>query len=97
MIAKIATFSETTKYLGMKKTSERISSEVFAMIPDALLREWEWSEAHATRGCDGREKGCESGYYDLHRYLDDAFLHLSFTSLLNPEKRSARGSSPQEE
>ncbi len=46
------------------------------MIPVSLLIEWERSVTHATRGCDGREEGCESGYYDLHRYLDDAFLHL---------------------
>ena len=45
------------------------------MIPVSLLIEWERSVAHARRGCDGREEGCESGYYDLHRYLDDAFLH----------------------
>ena len=45
------------------------------MIPVSLLIEWERSVTHATRGCNGREEGCESGYYDLHRYLDDAFLH----------------------
>ena len=42
-----------------------------------MLLERDWSEAHATRGCDGREEGCESGYYDLHRDLDDAFFHAS--------------------
>ena len=62
--------------MSMKKTSESIFSEVFAMIPVALLIEWERSISHTTRGCDGREEGCESGYYDLHRDLDDAFLHL---------------------
>ena len=41
----------------------------------STLIEWERSVTHATRGCDGREEGCESGYYDLHRYLYDAFLH----------------------
>ena len=61
----------------MKKTSESIFSEVFALITVALLIEWERSVTHATRGCDGRQKGCESGYYDLHRYLDDAFFHAS--------------------
>ena len=61
---------------------------------DSVLLERDWPVAHATRGCDGREEGCESGYYDLDRDLDDAFLHLYFTSLLSPEKRSARGSSP---
>ena len=62
---------------GRKKASEICFSEVFAMIPVALLIEWERAVTHATRGCDGREEGCESGYYDLHRYLDDAFLHLT--------------------
>ena len=59
----------------MKKTSESVYSEAFTMIPVSLLIEWERSVAHARRGCDGCEEGCESGYYDLHRYLDDAFLH----------------------
>ena len=36
----------------------------------------EGSEAHATRGCDGGQKGCESGYYDLHRYLDYSLFHV---------------------
>ena len=40
------------------------------------LIEWERPVAHATCGCDGCQEGCESGYYDLHRDLDDAFLHL---------------------
>ena len=63
---------------GRKKASEICFSEVFAMISIAnTLIEWERSVTHATRGCDGREEGCESGYYDLHRYLDDAFLHRS--------------------
>ena len=35
------------------------------------------SEAHATRGRDGRQKGRECGYYHLHRYLDDSLLHAS--------------------
>ena len=48
------------------------------MIPVALLIEWERSEIHATRGCDGCQEGCESDYYDLHRDLDDAFLHRLF-------------------
>ena len=42
----------------------------------ALLIEWERSEAHARRGCDGCQEGSERGYYDLHRYLDDSFFHL---------------------
>ena len=51
---------------------------VFAL---RTLVEWERSEAHARGGCDGRQKGCERGYYDLHRYLNDAFLHHLFTFL----------------
>ena len=38
-----------------------------------------------TRGrCDGRQEGCESGYYDLHRYLNNSIrLHkLHLTSIL---------------
>ena len=41
--------------MSMKKTSESIFSEVFAMIPVALLLEWEGSVTHTTRGCDGRQ------------------------------------------
>ena len=41
----------------------------------STLIEWERSVTHTTCGCDGCQEGCESGYYDLHRYLDDAFLH----------------------
>ena len=63
--------------MSMKKTSESIFSEVFAMIPVALLREWERSVTHARRGCDGREEGCESGYYHLHRNLNDTLFHAS--------------------
>jgi len=32
--------------------------------------------AKATRGCDGRQEGCECGYYHLHRNLNNAlFIH----------------------
>jgi hypothetical protein len=34
------------------------------------------SEAHATRGRDGRQEVREGGYYHLHRYLDDSLLLL---------------------
>ena len=61
--------------MSMKKTSESIFSEVFALIPVALLIEWERSVTHTRRGCDGCQEGCESGYYDLHRYLDDTLFH----------------------
>ena len=37
--------------------------------------------SHTTRGCDGRQEGCESGYYHLHRYLNNTIrlhkLHLT--------------------
>jgi hypothetical protein len=36
----------------------------------------EGSVAHAARRGDGRQEGCESGYYDLHRNLNKTlFLH----------------------
>ena len=69
-------FHITTKYLGMKKSlGEDFLRGLCHDKHCKTLIEWERSEAHATRGCDGCQKGCESGYYDLHRYLDDAFLH----------------------
>ena len=42
-----------------------------------LVLECNGSEAHATRGRDGRQKGRECGYYHLHRYLNDSLLHAS--------------------
>jgi hypothetical protein len=47
-----------------------------------------------TRGrCDGRQEGCEGGYYNLHRYLNNSvrlhnssfsqFLKTSFSHFLN--------------
>ena len=62
---------------GRKKASEICFSEVFAMIPVALLIEWERSITHARRGRDGCEEGCERGYYDLHRNLNETFFHAS--------------------
>ena len=39
--------------------------------------------SHTTRGCDGRQEGCESGYYHLHRYLNNTIrLHTSYIFLL---------------
>ena len=39
----------------------------------------ERSVAHARGGADGRQEGCERGYYHLHRQLDDLlFLHTIF-------------------
>ena len=34
----------------------------------------EWASAHTARRCDGREEGCECGYYDLHRNLNNVVL-----------------------
>jgi len=35
--------------------------------------------SHATGGCDGRQEGCERGYYHLHRNLNETLLlHHSF-------------------
>ena len=50
---------------------------------DGLKRPWLTSEsggllersvAHARGGADGRQEGCERGYYHLHRQLDDTLL-----------------------
>ena len=62
--------------MSMKKASESVFSEVFALIPVALLIEWERSVAHTRGCCDGCQEGCESGYYDLHRYLDYSLFHV---------------------
>ena len=43
----------------------------------ALCLERDWAVAHTTRGRDGRQKGRESGYYNLHRDLNNALLHAS--------------------
>ena len=48
----------------------------------SLRSKSDWSMSH-TRGCgDGRQEGCESGYYDLHRYLNNSIrLHNFHFSL----------------
>ena len=33
---------------------------------------------HARGGRDGGQEGCESGYYDLHRYLNNPLLHTYY-------------------
>ncbi len=43
-------------------------------VPFSCL-EHNWSVAHAARGCDGRQKGRECGYYNLHRNLNETLLH----------------------
>ena len=37
----------------------------------------EGAVAHAARRCDGRQEGCESSYYNLHRNLNETLLHVS--------------------
>ena len=36
--------------------------------------------SHTTRGCDGCQEGCESGYYHLHRYLNNTIRLHNFQS-----------------
>ena len=35
----------------------------------------EGAVAHAAGGRDGRQEGCECGYYNLHRNLNETLLH----------------------
>ena len=48
-----------------------------------------------TRGCDGRQEGCESGYYHLHRYLNNSIrlhnFHFSKFKVLRPKGQSDQG------
>ena len=37
----------------------------------------EGAVAHAARGRNGRQEGCERGYYHLHRNLNNPLLHNS--------------------
>ena len=53
-----------------KKADFQIGSQLF------LLEEW--AVAHAARGSNGRQEGCECGYYHLHRNLNDFLLHTLF-------------------
>ena len=39
------------------------------------------SVTHTAGRCDGRQKGRESGYYDLHRNLNKTLLHNLLTFL----------------
>ena len=62
------------------KTAEPILSDVSADIE--LCSESDRSMSHTTRSCDGRQEGCESGYYHLHRYLNNTIrLHNVHCSL----------------
>ena len=46
-------------------------------VPCDLQRSLERNRSvpHATRGRDGRQEGCECGYYNLHRNLNETLLH----------------------
>ena len=44
--------------------------------------EWEGTVSHATRGRDGRQEGCESGYYHLRQHLNNLTLFHNHLSLL---------------
>ena len=48
-------------------------SQIDTASPNCL--EYDRAVPHATRGRDGRQEGRERSYYDLHCYLNDAFLH----------------------
>ena len=41
----------------------------------SFCSECDWAVTHAGGRCDGRQEGRESGYYHLHRNLNDPFLH----------------------
>ena len=56
------------------KTAEPILSDVSADIE--LCSESDRSVSHTRGRGNGREEGCESGYYHLHRYLNNTIrLH----------------------
>ena len=55
----------------MKKPASQDAG--FEVVSRSLKREW--SVAHTRRGRNGRQEGCERGYYDLHRNLNDPLLH----------------------
>ena len=46
-------------------------------VRTSLLRlEFQRAETHAAGRCNRREESRESGYYNLHRNLDEALFHL---------------------
>ena len=72
------------------KTAEPILSDVSADIE--LCSESDRSMSHTTRGCDGRQEGCESGYYHLHRYLNNTIrLHnFHFSKFLDLKVKATK-------
>ena len=55
----------------------------------------DWSMSQTTGRGDGRQEGCESGYYDLHRYLNNTIrlhnFHFSKFKVLRPKGQSDQG------
>ena len=75
---KIGIKNETTKF-WQSHFHSLFTSEAFHY---SLRSQSDRSMSHATRGCDGRQEGCESGYYHLHRYLNNTIrLHNFHCSL----------------
>ena len=61
----------------------RVNPCLIKILCDSVLfRGSEGPVAHATGRCDGRQEGCERGYYDLHRNLYYTLLHLLISFLL---------------
>ena len=66
----ILTFFEDTD--NNKETDTQRAGLFYCPLVDRAV-------ARATRGRDGRQEGCERGYYHLHRNLNETLLlhHLS--------------------
>ena len=47
----------------------------WGQAPAIGLLEGNGAETHAARSTDGREEGCECGYYNLHRNLNETLFH----------------------
>ena len=45
------------------------------MTHRSFLLERKRSVTHTAGRCDGRQEGCECGYYYLHRNLNETLLH----------------------
>ena len=52
-----------------------------AEVQSSLLLEYQRAETHAAGRCNRREESRESGYYNLHRNLNETLFHL-YTSFL---------------
>ena len=57
------------------ETAKHFGSPIFLPLTSSLLHR-NRSMSHTRGRCDGRQEGCESGYYHLHRYLNNSIrLH----------------------